>query len=580
MIEPTLGFGLFVRLLGLVYAFQFATTAHQLPALIGSCGAQPVRNLLYEFRRDFGVIRGVLRYPTLFWISSSDAMIRVLPWLGVASGLLIASGAAGGWNPVIFLACWLIMLSLMNSGSSTFLFFPWDLLLLECGLLSIFLPHPTGPMQLELVTAPGFLVHLAFVLLAFRLMLGMGLAKFWWGRKEATHRDRSYIHHLLEWQPLATAHAVWARSLPMFVHRLAYRGLLVVEIILPWLIFAGSWGRATLAIPMMLLQIGIALTGNYGTFNILTLLLGIPLLSTMPAWTLPPPELDSLVLATLVALPLPVFLFLNTWTNGNWMFQPSFLPLPSLVRRYLGLLAPLYRPLAPYRLFSAYGVFTGVASIPKSVHTIQVSPDGVRWFDVVPRWQTCRPEARPRWFAPYHPRWDHFIFYYKSSPTSIPPESLAPWNPYGFRDIGLVDRIIEHLYRGNPLIESIFLEVPIRSPSFIRVAGMQYRLNTASERRRTGHYWSRSLLSASEVYARIDLEHDVGRPVRIEDLRTTSISMVEGRMCFVNTSSESEPVPCVRHPVSVRDPRTAFLEAFSSRKESPREYPPPDRNPR
>lgn len=548
MLESTLGFGLFVRLLGLLFAFQFATTAHQLLPLIGSRGVEPVRDLLAAFRRDVGVVQGVLRNPTLFWISPSDAMIRVLPWLGTACGLLIFSGAAGEWNPVLFLACWFLFLSLMNSGSRTFLGFPWDLLLLECGLLSVFLPAPAGVMQVDLVGPPGFLIHLAFLLLAFRVMIGMGLAKFWWGRHEATTRDWTYIYHMLEWQPLSTSYAAWLRLMPMYVHKLLLRGVFVTELVFPWLAFVGAWGRATFAFSMVLLQIGIAIAANYGSFNLLAAMLALPLLSTMPAWSLPPVGFESIPLYALVVLPLPVFAFITSWDNGYWAFWEPRIP-PTLRSRYLGLLAPLYRIITPYRLFSGYGVFSGVHSIPKSVQTIQMSQDGVLWFDVVPKWQTCKQDFRPRLFAPYHPRWDHFIFYYRSRKNSWPLEMSTPWNPYALREIGIMDKVVEHLYRGNKLVESIFSEIPITSPLFIRIAQVKYRMNTPAERKRSGNYWSRTLVGASAVYPRLNLEEDAVLRAPPPDMKTFDMVRVGGHVCYCY-SPDAKPVPFFRYPVS------------------------------
>jgi hypothetical protein len=547
MLESTLGFGLFVRLLGLVFAFQFATTAHQLLPLVGSRGAEPLHRLLAAFRRDFGVARGALKYPTLFWLSSSDAMIRTLPWIGAACGLLICSGAAGEWNPLLFLACWIIFLSLTNSGSITFPGFPWDLLLLECGLLSVFLPASAGVLHLELVEAPGFLIHLAFILLAVRLMVGMGLAKSWWGRKEKTHKDGTYIYHMLEWQPLATSHAAWLRMMPMPVHKLLLYCLFVSELVLPWLAFIGAWGRATFAFSMVLLQIGIGIAGNYGTFNVLTIMLALPLLSVVPPWSLPSLGLESIPIYILVLLPLPVFALITTWDNGNWAFWS---PTPKTLRsRYLSLLAPFYRIITPFRLFSAYGVFVGVKSIPKSVQTIQMSNDGIHWFDVVPKWQTCKENFKPRLFAPYHPRWDHYIFYYESSAHAWPLEVLTPWYPYAIRQARLVEMVIEHLYQGNEVVESIFAEVPIKSPTFIRMAMMMYSLNTPADRKRSGNYWSRSVVAISKVYPRLNLEEDSGLHAIPPDMTAFEGFAFKGRT-YYRCSPDSKPVPCFQNPVS------------------------------
>ena len=106
MFETTEIYGIFVRLLGLVYAFQFATSAPQLMAFIGRDGVEPVEHLLAAFRRDHGSVRGFFKLPTAFWFSASDASIRILPWVGVALGISVSSGLLGSYSWVGVLGCW------------------------------------------------------------------------------------------------------------------------------------------------------------------------------------------------------------------------------------------------------------------------------------------------------------------------------------------------------------------------------------------------------------------------------------------------------------------------------------------
>src|SRR5206468_10996593 len=76
--------------------------------------------------------------PTLCWVSSSDAFLHLLCGAGVLAGLCLA---AGFLPAVSAAAAWGLYLSVAIAGQ-VFLEFQWDFLLLETGLLAIFLVSP------------------------------------------------------------------------------------------------------------------------------------------------------------------------------------------------------------------------------------------------------------------------------------------------------------------------------------------------------------------------------------------------------------------------------------------------------
>src|SRR5262249_35981208 len=125
---------LFLRLLGLVYFFAFWSVCTQVIGLVGHNGILPAG----QFMRALTAIRGLDRFwvfPTLTWISASDAALRLLCGGGVALSLLLIMGVLP--VPVLPLL-WLFYLSLSVVGQD-FLSYQWDTLLLESGFLAIFL---------------------------------------------------------------------------------------------------------------------------------------------------------------------------------------------------------------------------------------------------------------------------------------------------------------------------------------------------------------------------------------------------------------------------------------------------------
>src|SRR5262245_47876006 len=127
----------FLRLLGLVYVFAFASLAVQIVGLVGQDGILPAR-LYMDAARSFAASEqlGLDKFrilPTLGWIGPADSFLRGLCLGGVALAGLLAAGIA----PLVVLPIlWLDYLSLMVVGRD-FLSFQWDALLVEMGLLAI-----------------------------------------------------------------------------------------------------------------------------------------------------------------------------------------------------------------------------------------------------------------------------------------------------------------------------------------------------------------------------------------------------------------------------------------------------------
>src|SRR5689334_16193284 len=104
----------FLRALGLVYLVAFLVLALQYKPLFGADGLLPARAFLSEVRAARpGALERAETLPTLFWFSSSDAVLTTCAWLGVA---LAAAAAAGVTNALLWSALWLLYTSFVNVG--------------------------------------------------------------------------------------------------------------------------------------------------------------------------------------------------------------------------------------------------------------------------------------------------------------------------------------------------------------------------------------------------------------------------------------------------------------------------------
>src|SRR5687768_16536867 len=128
--------GLFTRGLGLIFIISFASLIGQIVKGAGEKGGMPIGRRLEKIAEDFPTWRRFLYFPTVLWISRSDAMLRVLVWVGLIAACCVVYG--GPISPYAIAVCYLCYLSLdMAIG----LIFPWDCVLFEAVLLGLFLPE-------------------------------------------------------------------------------------------------------------------------------------------------------------------------------------------------------------------------------------------------------------------------------------------------------------------------------------------------------------------------------------------------------------------------------------------------------
>src|SRR5690349_9957666 len=251
---------LFLRLLGVVYLVAFLSLCPQVTGLVGEQGLLPAGAFLERAHAIYGAA-AVRLFPTLCWLGAGDATLRALCWTGVVLALLLIAGVAQ--TPVLLLL-WLCYLSLSVAGQ-TFLWFQWDGLLLETGLLAVlFAPTQLLPsLARERVPLPA--ARWLIWGLLFRLMVLSGATKLASGDRTWWHLTALDYHFWT--QPLPPWTAWYADRLPGWMHRGMTLAILGIELLVPALIFVPErWRRARFAACAVLLlgQLGIALTGNYG----------------------------------------------------------------------------------------------------------------------------------------------------------------------------------------------------------------------------------------------------------------------------------------------------------------------------
>ena len=468
----------FLRVLGVIYLIAFVSLWVQVDGLVGSNGMSPVNQFLSAIRGQVGPSAyGLL--PTLCWFNSSDAFLHFLCGSGVLCSLLLIFEIAPA---LLLVALFVLYLSLTIAGQD-FFSFQWDVLLLETGFLSIFFaPWRLWPRSSPLARAQVSRVGLFLLkLLLFKLMLMSGVVKLtsgddsWWN---LTALDYHYWS-----QPLPTVFGWWADKSPEWLKHFSVAFCLVVEIVVPFFIWAPRRPRLIAAGLVIFLQLAIAITGNYCFFNLLTIALCLLLIDDSVVATDRRALGDKSVsapggraLPERLCVYFGMFVIIVTLPINAWLIFSAFKPLSRPPR----VLAKLYERLEAFRVVNGYGLFR-VMTKDRGEIVLEGSSDGIDWLPYEFNWKPGDVKRAPGWCAPHQPRLDWQMWF---AALGTPRENQ--WL------VALIYRLLQGSHEMNGLLASN--PFPDKPPLYIRAKFYRYRFTTIDEFRHTGAWWKREEL--------------------------------------------------------------------------------------
>jgi hypothetical protein len=488
--EGTLATWLFLRGLGLSFLLAFASLWPQLLGLIGARGVLPAAPFLRAVAGQVGAERFFL-LPTLFWFGASDNALQLVCTLGLLCGLLLFLGIA---ECLALAFAWLCYLSLVSIGRE-FMSFQWDSLLLEIALWSLPLVL-YRPRLRPMLRAPVPVGRWLLGWLLLRFMFAAGWAKLASG--DVVWRDLSALDYHFFTQPLPAPLAYYAHQLPGPLKKVGTAAMFFIEMVVPFLVLPRWRVRRWAALALILLQVVIAATGNYGFFNFLSAVMVLPLLPDawlrrlMPQrlWEFlqpQPPTPDTLQTEDDSAARSDVRegRLAHAAAGGRGFIFALLVPL-SLVQAAL-MFAPEERipPAALQALeyssvihaVNRYGLFA-VLTRERPEIIIEGSSDGVNWLPYEFKYKPGSLERRPRYNAPHQPRLDWQMWF-------------AALRPY--RRGGWVDALCIRLLQGSPDVLWLLDADPFygRKPQQIRATRYRYEFTSLAEKRATGAYYQR-----------------------------------------------------------------------------------------
>jgi hypothetical protein len=452
----------FLRAFCALYAFAFAALALQSKALIGDGGLSPATESLSKARETFGGL-APLHAPSLFWLGTSDGELTAAALLGLGLGPL---GVAGYASAPLLAALFALYLSFVHA-SDTFFQEPPDFLLLEAGFLAIFLAGPAKAARGAPSQAPLPVLWLLRWLL-FRVFVGAGIARLrgdpCWGSVEC-------LPGYLETETTPTLFTYLAHALPGALQRAAGCALLVVDLVVPFGLFAPRRVRHVAAATLMVAS-GVGLMVDARFSHWITLVLAVAcfddaaLARFIPGGRAsrggaPPSPIRLIALSGLVVLVagLNVVRFRDLWG------QPPTAPVS----------------IEPFHIVNAYETLASVETQRLEIvfegtdDDVAREPGRFREYELA-----CKPgdpERAPCLPSPYFRRIDQRL-------------SRAAF--VDFRREAWTVRLLDALLRGDHARTSVFTGDPFqgRPPRFVRARLYTYRFT----RRGEPGYWAREPL--------------------------------------------------------------------------------------
>jgi hypothetical protein len=487
--DPELVWGLVSRGVGLVFLVAFLSLRPQVLPIAGRAGVLPVQEAIRAQARDFPTWKRFVYFPTLLWLSSSDFTLRALVWLGILASVSTIVG--GPHAPWAFACCYVAYLSLDRAMT---LIYPWDAMVLEAGFWAVFLPATSLLPSLQCVAAPAAPAAWAFRLLAFRVLFGFGKHKFF----GSTPQDIGFMRGFLATQPLPTIAGWYTQKLPLGVLKAGLIGLFVVEMIVPFAVFIPGPLTALAGVAAIGLMLGIWLTGNYGHFNLILIVVVLSWFDHETAG-----QLSAASLATPIGILFAIHTVLcvlalpfNTFSSFTWTMWSPYRRAPLLFTWPLA----IGRLVTPFRLVHPYGVFPPHSPPPARICPVtEVTYDGVEWHELEHRYWPTKETSRPRWCAPHHERFDQAVVYegIGLNEMSLFRGPIGRWDPYGHGGVSAPQRFLHRVLAGTLPGDRFYdrsLERQRGAPKQIRVRTHMLEPASRAERAARGIWWKRTLI--------------------------------------------------------------------------------------
>ena len=407
----------FGRSLGFITLLAFLSFWSQADGLIGPDGIIPFQDDLEHVERIIGTQSGDISKwslrPTLLWLFGSGTGMHQLFFLGTLASLLLMIGIMPHLSIAVSWVCYISLAAV----AEPFLNFQWDALLLETLFLSLFVVPWSFRDRIDNATEPLIFGRWLVWLLLFKLMFESGIVKFTYFASNGSNTwwDLTALEYHYWTQPIPSWISWYFHQLPSWFDKISLVITYLCELVLPLFIFFPRRFRRLSCIGLIIFQLSIILTGNYGFFNILTIILCITLAddlwfsrwskirigskgSSLQEWIV----INRLKKFSAVMIMICFLWVTMVYLDRDW--QGNVQPLddpsePSIITSGLVKTAQLTRSM------NAYGLFR-VMTITRPEIIIEAMFDNKEWEQILFRYKPVEITTAPRFFLFHMPRLD------------------------------------------------------------------------------------------------------------------------------------------------------------------------------
>jgi len=314
--------------------------------------------------------------------------------------------------------------------------------------------------------------------LGFRLMLGSGLCKVYSNDKNWSNGMALSYHY---WsQPMPNWISYYVNLLPLWFHKFCCFFHFFVELAVPF----GSFYQP-LFIPTFLLlcslQVGILLTGNYGFFNLLSILIPFTLVNDSYY-----PSFVVNFVESSIYKPQVYFQFMDIFVVAlvGFILTLSWVPFSQATRRSLYVptwLIECYKGVSAFGIMSYYGLFAKMTTFRFEV--IIEGSNGSEWKEYQFRYKPGLLTKSPRFVIGHLPRLDWRMWFCQFQSF------------HSLMTGGWYDAFLAKLLKGSPEVLGLLEHNPFPNepPKYIRSMLYEYQF-ADEEHRKQGFWWTRKKL--------------------------------------------------------------------------------------
>jgi hypothetical protein len=458
---------LWLRALGLIFFSAFYSFAFQVHGLIGERGILPARTYLAELSQYFGFVQRIWYAPTLLWLTAGDKALTAVVVAGLVTSVLLVLNVAPRMNTVLCSVLFLSFIAALQDFSS----YQSDGMLLEAGFISSFLApgglrpglgHTDPPSPFSV-----FMLRWEW----FRIYFESGVVKIASG--DPHWRNFTAMDDYYQNGPLPSWLGWYVQQFPHWYHAGTVLLTFFVELFLVWAVFLPRRFRIACFAVVTALQIGIISTANYAFLNYLVLALGILLIDDVVFERLGLRPVQSIEREPGLRFRIRrkaetvILAFALYATIATFLFEGTGLAVPAHL-------------IAPFRIANSYGLFAVMTEARYEIE-FQGSNDGRRWIAYPFRYKPQDPRERPRFFAPYQPRFEWNLWF-----ASLGSPAESPWVMLAQQRLLEKDSPALKLFRSDPFNGN--------PPRMVRTILWQYWFTDREEKKRTGNWWRRQEL--------------------------------------------------------------------------------------